>query len=133
MTFVLPAIYVNWCGFIPWKIAFHDCFIIDIIPGQLFSEDDAGTVNEREILTNKELPSECDSEKSNVMAEEKPLPTDIPSTYVLKFKSVFKCRLCPRIICLTEDTLRNHLQSKVPHFFLWWLNMLLLSLLFPLL
>ncbi|XP_027188115.1 uncharacterized protein [Cicer arietinum] len=80
--------------------------------GQLFSEDDAGTVNEREILTNKELPSECDSEKSNVMAEEKPLPTDIPSTYVLKFKSVFKCRLCPRIICLTEDTLRNHLQSK---------------------
>ena len=25
--------------------------------------------------------------------------------YVLKCKSVFKCRLCPRIVCLTEDTI----------------------------
>ncbi|KAK2415255.1 hypothetical protein QL285_037752 [Trifolium repens] len=80
--------------------------------GLLFSEDDAGTINEREVLINKELPSESDSEKPNVIAETKPLPADIPTTYVLKFKSVFKCRICPRIICLTEDTLRNHLQSK---------------------
>ncbi|GAU32762.1 hypothetical protein TSUD_323300 [Trifolium subterraneum] len=80
--------------------------------GLLSSEDDAGTINEREMLINKELPSESDSEKPNVIAETKPLSADIPTTYVLKFKSVFKCRLCPRIICLTEDTLRNHLQSK---------------------
>lgn len=80
--------------------------------GLLLSEDDAGTINEREVLINKELPSESDSEKPNVIAETKPLPADIPTTYVLKFKSVFKCRICPRIICLTEDTLRNHLQSK---------------------
>jgi hypothetical protein len=82
------------------------------------------------------LPSESDSEKPNVIAETKPLPADIPTTYVLKFKSVFKCRICPRIICLTEDTLRNHLQSKVLRFsvFLWLFNILMhQSLLFVLL
>lgn len=31
---------------------------------------------------------------------------------VLKSKSVFKCRLCPRIVCLTEETLKAHLTSK---------------------
>lgn len=80
--------------------------------GLLSSEDDAGTINVREMITNKEFPSERNYEKSNVMAEKKPLPSDIPSSLVLQIKSVFKCRLCPRVICLTEDTLRNHLQSK---------------------
>jgi len=74
------------------------------------------------MITNKEFPSERNYEKSNVMAEKKPLPSDIPSSLVLQIKSVFKCRLCPRVICLTEDTLRNHLQSKVLHLFLWFLN-----------
>ncbi|KAH6759959.1 stress response protein [Perilla frutescens var. frutescens] len=31
---------------------------------------------------------------------------------VLKCKSVFKCRLCPRIVCLSEETLKAHLSSK---------------------
>ncbi|KAD1748757.1 hypothetical protein E3N88_42355 [Mikania micrantha] len=31
---------------------------------------------------------------------------------VLKSKSVFKCKLCPRIVCLTEETLKAHLKSK---------------------
>ncbi|KAG9449030.1 hypothetical protein H6P81_008995 [Aristolochia fimbriata] len=31
---------------------------------------------------------------------------------VLRCKSVFKCRLCPRIICFNENTLKAHLQSK---------------------
>ncbi|KAG4401931.1 hypothetical protein GLYMA_02G090200v4 [Glycine max] len=51
--------------------------------GLLFSEDDAGAINERQMLINRELLSK-----------------------------VFKCRLCPRIICLSEETLRDHLQSK---------------------
>lgn len=38
---------------------------------------------------------------------------------VLKSKSVFKCRLCPRIVCLTEETLKAHLTSKV--FFFYYL------------
>ncbi|XP_027352750.1 uncharacterized protein LOC113863384 [Abrus precatorius] len=79
--------------------------------GLLSSEDDAGTINERQILINRELPSQSDLEKSNVLAEKKSLPSAMPS-YVLKCKSVFKCRICPRIICLSEDTLRDHLQSK---------------------
>ncbi|RDY11146.1 hypothetical protein CR513_04236, partial [Mucuna pruriens] len=79
--------------------------------GLLFSEDDAGAINERQMLINRELLNKCDTEKSNVLAEKKSLSTDMPS-YVLKCKSVFKCKLCPRIICLSEDTLRDHLQSK---------------------
>ncbi|XP_073015271.1 uncharacterized protein [Primulina eburnea] len=31
---------------------------------------------------------------------------------VLKCKSVFKCRLCPRIVCLSEESLKAHLNSK---------------------
>lgn len=31
---------------------------------------------------------------------------------ILKCKSVFKCRLCPRIVCLTEATMTAHLKSK---------------------
>ncbi|XP_071731310.1 uncharacterized protein [Rutidosis leptorrhynchoides] len=31
---------------------------------------------------------------------------------VLKSKSVFKCKLCPRIVCLSEETLTVHLKSK---------------------
>ncbi|KAL5078636.1 hypothetical protein RYX36_007057 [Vicia faba] len=76
--------------------------------GPLFSEDDAGTIKEREVFINKKFATE----KSNVISEKKPLPADIQSAFVVQIKSVFKCRLCPRIICLTEDTLRNHLQSK---------------------
>lgn len=33
--------------------------------------------------------------------------------YILQCKSVFKCRLCPRIVCLNEDTVKAHLNSKV--------------------
>ncbi|KAK7295753.1 hypothetical protein RJT34_18665 [Clitoria ternatea] len=79
--------------------------------GQLFSEEDAGTINERQVLISRELPCKTDDEKSDVLAEKESLPIDIPS-HVLKCKSVFKCRICPRIICLSEDTLRDHLQSK---------------------
>lgn len=31
---------------------------------------------------------------------------------ILKCKSAFKCRLCPRIVCLSEDTVKAHLTSK---------------------
>jgi len=78
----------------------------------LFSEDDAGAINERRMLFNKDLLSKRDTENSDVIAEKKTLPADVPSC-VLKHKSVFKCKICPRITCLSEDTLRDHLQSKV--------------------
>ncbi|KAK7394185.1 hypothetical protein VNO78_14706 [Psophocarpus tetragonolobus] len=79
--------------------------------GLLYSEDDAGAINETQMFINRELLSKCDTEMSNVLAEKKSLPTVIPS-HVLKCKSVFKCKICPRIICLSEDTLQDHLQSK---------------------
>ncbi|KAF3779842.1 hypothetical protein EJ110_NYTH31668 [Nymphaea thermarum] len=31
---------------------------------------------------------------------------------VIRLKTVFKCKLCPRIICLSEETMRTHLKSK---------------------
>lgn len=31
---------------------------------------------------------------------------------VIKCKSVFKCKLCPRIVCLSVDTMETHLVSK---------------------
>ncbi|KAK7272985.1 hypothetical protein RIF29_14030 [Crotalaria pallida] len=83
--------------------------------GLLFSEDDTATINERQTLVNRELSSQRVSEvpgrKSNALVEKKPLTRDMIS-HVLQCKSVFKCRICPRIICLSEDTLRDHLQSK---------------------
>ncbi|BAT83016.1 hypothetical protein VIGAN_04011100 [Vigna angularis var. angularis] len=78
--------------------------------GVIFCEDDAGAINERDMLFNKELLSKPDTEKSNVIAEKETLQ-DMPA-YVLKHKSVFKCKICPRITCLSEGTLRDHLQSK---------------------
>lgn len=36
--------------------------------------------------------------------------------YVLKRNSVFKCRICPRIVCLSEETLKAHLSSKASIF-----------------
>lgn len=41
---------------------------------------------------------------------------------ILKCKSVFKCRLCPRIVCLTEATMTAHLKSKVR--FPWYILLL---------
>ncbi|KAF0919124.1 hypothetical protein E2562_028407 [Oryza meyeriana var. granulata] len=34
------------------------------------------------------------------------------NNYILKCKSVYKCKLCPRIICLNEEMIRMHLKSK---------------------
>lgn len=123
IAFTVLVIFVNCMVLLLGKESFHDCFNIDVTSGLLFSEDDAGAINERQVLINRELLSKCDTEKSNVLAEKKSLPTDTPSC-VLKCKSVFKCKICPRIICLSEETLRDHLQSKVMCLFFWWLIML---------
>ncbi|XP_041007843.1 uncharacterized protein LOC121252312 isoform X2 [Juglans microcarpa x Juglans regia] len=78
-------------------------------------DDDAETGNEKQILTESHLSGKYGSEAlethSNIVAEKESLPADIPA-YIMKCKSVFKCRICPRIICLNEETLRAHLNSK---------------------
>jgi hypothetical protein len=73
------------------------------------SEDDE-TADDRETRTGIEILKK----QSNATADEESLPDDIPDC-ILKCKSVYKCRICPRIICLTEETMRAHLSSKVRH------------------
>jgi len=84
-------------------------------PGLPISNDDAETGNEREILTDSQLSGQRGSEtletQSKIAAEKESLPADIPAC-ILKRKSVFKCRICPGIICLNEGTLRDHIKSK---------------------
>ncbi|KAG5247362.1 lisH domain-containing protein [Salix suchowensis] len=65
-----------------------------------YSSDDINTRTGIEIL----------KKQSNATAEES-VPDDVPDC-ILKCKSVYKCRICPRIICLTEETMRTHLISK---------------------
>lgn len=50
--------------------------------------------------------------QSDILSMKESLPEDIPAC-ILKCKSVFKCRLCPRVVCLNEETLKAHLKSKV--------------------
>lgn len=47
---------------------------------------------------------------SNTVAEKDSVLSEVDC--ILKCKSVFRCRLCPRIVCLSEETLKTHLKSK---------------------
>uniref|UniRef100_A0A0A0KZK2 C2H2-type domain-containing protein n=2 Tax=Cucumis sativus TaxID=3659 RepID=A0A0A0KZK2_CUCSA len=62
-----------------------------------------------------QLPDECPSGTldlhSDILSTKASLPADTP-VCVLKCKSVFKCKLCPRVVCLNEETLKAHLKSK---------------------
>ncbi|KAF3443461.1 hypothetical protein FNV43_RR13143 [Rhamnella rubrinervis] len=91
----------------------------NVIDGGLSSdtvnEEDAGTGNGRQIFLDSQLSSKYASElldkQSNVVEENDSLPGELPDC-VLKCKPFLKCRLCPRIVCLNEKTMRTHLQSK---------------------
>lgn len=79
------------------------------------NDDDLEAGNNRqeasEIHSDKENSAKIVDPQGNTEAEEDSIPSDMPDC-VLKSKSVFKCKLCPRIVCLTEETLRAHLKSK---------------------
>lgn len=81
-------------------------------------EIEAGNVVQPAIKRHSSRKSDAEivDPLSNTMAEKDSSPSDVG--YVLKCKSVFKCRLCPRIVCLTEETLMTHLKSKVNDSFL---------------
>ncbi|KAL6178679.1 hypothetical protein ACLB2K_050197 [Fragaria x ananassa] len=55
--------------------------------------------------------SEFQEQSSNASAD-KESPSADPPEYVVKRKSTFKCRICPRIVCLNEEALSAHLKSK---------------------
>jgi hypothetical protein len=46
-------------------------------------------------------------------AKEKSASVEELDSCILKCKSVFRCKLCPRIICLSEKIVKQHLESKV--------------------
>lgn len=65
-------------------------------------EDDSPPKDNRENLINKQ---------SNIPAVKNPVPPEFEG-FALKKKSIFKCRLCPKIVCFTEENLRAHMKSK---------------------
>ncbi|XP_023769294.1 uncharacterized protein LOC111917893 [Lactuca sativa] len=84
------------------------------------SEDgsaDEATLDSSGLLTNDDviscpLSSENNLDMNNTHNINKEAIKSDLLDCVLKSKSVFKCKLCPRIVCLTEETLKAHLQSK---------------------
>ncbi|XP_042521049.1 uncharacterized protein LOC122094348 [Macadamia integrifolia] len=83
---------------------------VDVDPsGLLANDDEEGTQSLGERRSNAEGDAGTVDTQSNGMEEKDSTEADY---YILQCKSVFKCRLCPRIVCLTEDTLRAHLKSK---------------------
>lgn len=78
-------------------------------------DDDASTGHERPALMVDQLlgksGSKLPEEESKIMPDEESIPVDLPDC-IVKCKSAFKCRLCPRIVCLNEKSLRAHLKSK---------------------
>lgn len=91
-----------------------------ILNSGLPANDDDESIEEVKHQDEDNLPNSLGSKrkKENLFKNaksmsEKHLPETQLDEYVLKCKSVFKCRLCPRIVCLNEDTLKTHLNSKV--------------------
>jgi hypothetical protein len=88
--------------------------------GSLSDDDDddenSSPMYEQEHAINlpvKKAFSRVNADSSKVAAnKDDPLEADF-NNYVLKCKSVYKCKLCPRIMCLSEDMVRVHLESKV--------------------
>ncbi|KAG1346968.1 putative histone-lysine N-methyltransferase SETD1B [Cocos nucifera] len=62
--------------------------------------------NEVDVVKNENVNT-----RSGAIDSNDPIEADL-SSCILKCKSVFKCRLCPRIVCLNEETVKQHLKSK---------------------
>ncbi|KAL6993989.1 hypothetical protein U1Q18_012098 [Sarracenia purpurea var. burkii] len=71
--------------------------------GLITNDDEIGTGPDGQSVIRRHSSSKSDAEKD---------ATGSDVGCILKHKSVFKCRLCPRIVCLTEETLKRHLKSK---------------------
>lgn len=72
------------------------------------SDDDAETQHASQIAIGN---GESVDIRQSTTSTDGDLASNLPDCAV-KCKSVFKCRLCPRIVCLTEETLQAHLLSK---------------------
>lgn len=76
-------------------------------------EEEEGTERGGRGIKDSELITEHvnESDKGIASTEEDPIQAELDNC-ILKCKAVFKCRLCPRIVCLSEDTVKAHLSSK---------------------
>lgn len=72
--------------------------------------------NDGQLFVGNQLRGKCGATEieSETTAEKASMPADFPDC-VLQIKSIFRCRICPRILCLNEETIRAHLNSKVKH------------------
>ncbi|KAJ4707033.1 C2H2 type zf-met: zinc-finger protein [Melia azedarach] len=79
----------------------------------VIDEDDGEIGNDRTVCRENQLYGKryANDTKSNIIAEKDSVPADFPDC-VLQIKSVFRCKICPRVLCLTEETMRAHLNSK---------------------
>ncbi|ERN20332.1 uncharacterized protein LOC18448742 isoform X2 [Amborella trichopoda] len=75
-----------------------DCYSSDL----LVKKDEGNTKTSNQILKDGR-DTACDKKE--------PFEANIDDC-VIKCRSVYKCRLCPRIVCLSEEVLRAHLKSK---------------------
>uniref|UniRef100_A0A2P2M5H4 Uncharacterized protein MANES_01G113800 n=2 Tax=Rhizophora mucronata TaxID=61149 RepID=A0A2P2M5H4_RHIMU len=94
-------------------IIFWYVYPLDDMTG-FMNEDDA-TANDRRLsngpkLLGKHGTDVCRKESFDMVNKDS-VPPDMPDC-ILKCKSVFKCRICPRIVCLNEESMKAHLNSK---------------------
>ncbi|KAJ0753909.1 putative transcription factor C2H2 family [Helianthus annuus] len=81
--------------------------------GSPANDDDSGDENYKQVINGSQLSANrFDMATAQSAAADKDAVTNDVLDCVLKSKSVFKCKLCPRIVCLTEETLKAHLKSK---------------------
>ncbi|KAL9678002.1 hypothetical protein QQ045_015840 [Rhodiola kirilowii] len=66
---------------------------------------------ERE-LSESDVDSSGSEDEVDLNGGEKLFMQSDLGSYVLQRKSVFRCRLCPKITCLSEETMKVHLESK---------------------
>ncbi|XP_057524827.1 suppressor protein SRP40-like [Amaranthus tricolor] len=78
------------------------------IPG---NDDDSASEKDGDKHNASLLSSEENGEITEKQGKDNPSVDDLPSC-VLRSKSVYKCRLCPKIVCLNEESLKGHLKSK---------------------
>ncbi|KAK6927908.1 hypothetical protein RJ641_006499 [Dillenia turbinata] len=89
---------------------------VDVNSSGLLTEVDAVvTETDKQHHSDNKASDKRDAETLETytgVAAEKNSIADNWAGCILECKSVFKCRLCPRIVCLTEETLMAHLKSK---------------------
>ncbi|KAI4388938.1 hypothetical protein MLD38_001224 [Melastoma candidum] len=78
--------------------------------GLTLNEDDGETVSPG--VDNFVAGGDNDEKREPVFGNEDNSISPDALTYVLSCKSVFKCKICPPIVCLSKETLKAHLQSK---------------------